>query len=270
MNTVLKYPGSKWRIAPWIVNYIPKHHTYLEPFFGSGAILFNKPASSIEMVSDRDDNVVNVFRCIKTDRERLATIIAMTPYARKEYDDTFICPVPTDEFERAAWFLIQCWQGHGFRTNGYKVGWKNDVQGREEMYACKNWYRLPSWIIGIADRLKRVQVDCSTFDEVIPRFKYKKVFMYCDPPYVLGTRSGKQYKHEMSDQDHVKLLELLLQHPGTVILSGYDNDLYNQTLKGWHKESNIGYAEYYGGRERTEVIWMNFEPPQRQLNLFER
>ncbi len=64
-------------------------------------------------------------------------------------------------------------------------------------------------------------------------------------------------------------MELQLQHPGKVIISGYENDLYNTTLKGWHKEINNGYAEYYGGRERTEVIWMNFEPQQRQLGLFE-
>lgn len=40
----LNYPGSKKRIAPWIIQHIPKHHSYLEPYFGSGAILFFKRA----------------------------------------------------------------------------------------------------------------------------------------------------------------------------------------------------------------------------------
>lgn len=35
MNAVLKYPGSKWNLASWIINYFPEHHSYLEPFFGS-------------------------------------------------------------------------------------------------------------------------------------------------------------------------------------------------------------------------------------------
>lgn len=42
MNAVLKYPGSKNRIAPWICSYIPSHKVYCEPFFGGGAVLFNK------------------------------------------------------------------------------------------------------------------------------------------------------------------------------------------------------------------------------------
>lgn len=64
MKPVLKYPGSKWRIAGEIVARIPEHHTYLEPFFGSGAVFFSKEPSRIEMINDLDNNVPNLFRCI--------------------------------------------------------------------------------------------------------------------------------------------------------------------------------------------------------------
>lgn len=33
MNAVIKYPGSKWRLAEWIISHFPPHHSYLEPFF---------------------------------------------------------------------------------------------------------------------------------------------------------------------------------------------------------------------------------------------
>lgn len=36
MKPILKYPGSKWRIAQEIVNLFPQHRSYVEPFFGSG------------------------------------------------------------------------------------------------------------------------------------------------------------------------------------------------------------------------------------------
>ena len=47
MKPVLKYPGSKWRIAGEIVARIPEHHTYLEPFFG--AELFSSQRSRAEL-----------------------------------------------------------------------------------------------------------------------------------------------------------------------------------------------------------------------------
>lgn len=135
MRNVLKYPGSKWNIARQIVSLIPEHHSYVEPYFGSGAVLFNKPVSAIETINDLDSDVINLFRCIRKDSERLARLIMTTPFSRQEYDSQFEeseRALYISDFERAAGFLIRCWQGHGYRTNGYKVGWKNDVQGREK------------------------------------------------------------------------------------------------------------------------------------------
>ncbi len=267
MNTVLKYPGSKWSIADWIISKFPKHHSYVEPYFGSGAVFFSKVPSKIETINDLDDDVINLFKCIRDNAAELARVVTMTPYSRKTYDLSFDT-VPTDPIEKARQFLIRCWQGHGFRTNGYKVGWKNDVQGRENMYAVSNWYRLPEWILQIVDRLKQVQIENHPALEVIKRFNYSNVLIYADPPYLLNTRTAKQYKHEMSEQDHVELLETLLQHKGKVILSGYPSELYDRTLKGWYQMSTAGRAEYYG-TDRKEVIWLNFEPPQQQLTLIE-
>lgn len=52
MKRILNYPGSKWNIATQLVELIPEHHSYLEPFFGSGAVLFKKPYSNIETINE--------------------------------------------------------------------------------------------------------------------------------------------------------------------------------------------------------------------------
>ena len=263
MRQVLKYPGSKWNIAPQLVNMIPEHHSYVEPFFGSGAVLFNKPVSDIETINDLDSDVTNLFRCIQRDSERLAKLVMTTPFSREVYEKQFEIPEGTvyiDAYERATNFLIKCWQGHGFRTNGYKVGWKNDVIGREKAYALWNWYRLPEWIIDITERLRMVQIENRPALEVIKRFDYKNVFMYIDPPYLLGIRTGKQYAHEMSNKDHEELLETLLQSKAKIMISGYESDMYNDYLKDWDKYYMSSCAEH--GKPRTEVVWMNYSDNQ--------
>lgn len=258
MNAVIKYPGSKWNIARQLANLIPPHHSYLEPFFGSGAVLFSKAPSAIETVNDLDGNVVNLFRCIQQDSERLARLVMTTPYSREEYDKQY-SPGNSyaSRYQRAAGFLVRCWQGHGFRTNGYKVGWKNDVQGRERAYALWNWYRLPDWIIETAERLRKVQIENRPALEVITRFNYPNVFMYLDPPYLLDVRSGKQYKHEMTNDDHEELLKTVLQSRAKIMISGYESEMYNGYLQGWRKEFFTSCAEHHGTRQ--EVVWMNYE-----------
>jgi len=60
------------------------------------------------------------------------------------------------------------------------------------------------------------------------------------------------------EAQHVELLDALKEHPGPVILSGYDNDLYNEHLQGWKKLHRRAQAE--GGAVRTETVWLNYEP----------
>ena len=273
MSRVLKYPGSKWRIADKLVELIPDHHTYLEPYFGSGAMFFRKAPSDIETVNDLDWDVVNLFQCIQTDPEKLARLVMTTPYSRQMYDDAFksdpIMEVLSEgnRFLKACQFLVRCWQGHGFRSNGYKVGWKNDVQGRERMYALWNWYRLPEWVIEIAERLRRVQIECSPALELIVRYDYENVFMYLDPPYLLGTRCGKQkqYKHEMSDDEHEEMLQKALISKAKIMISGYASEMYDDMLAGWRRKEFRSHAEM--GSRRTEVVWMNYESGQIELRL---
>lgn len=266
MHAICKYPGSKWSIANWIISFFPEHHSYLEPFAGSMAVLFNKPRSNIETVNDLDGNVVNLFEWIKKDPERLAHEIYWTPYARQVYEDVFAA-VPEDSLGKAVNFYIRLNMGHGFRTTGEKVGWKNDVQGRERAYASQDWTNLPDKIMQAAERLRGVQIENLPAVDVIQRFNFSNVLIYGDPPYVLSTRHGKQYRHELDDKGQNDTLDVLLAHKGPVLLSGYDNDLYNDRLKGWHREEIDSYSQK--NTKRREVLWMNFEP-DKQLSLFDQ
>ena len=267
MNAILKYPGAKWRIVDWIIENMTTHHSYVEPYFGSGAVFFNKSPSNIETINDLDGEVVNFFEVIRDMSEELAAKIHMTPYARAVYEGVYEQPYKTTDtkLDRALRFCIKINMSHGFRCNS-KVGWKNDIQGREAAYALKSWNKIPDLIMKAAARLKEVQIEQRPAIEVIRRFNNPKCLIYCDPPYLLETRkSSKQYNFEMSNKDHEDLLNAILVSKSKIIISGYESGLYNDALKGWRKKT--GFSLTQSMRKAKEVIWMNYSC-EKQLTLF--
>ena len=89
MKAVLKYPGAKWRISEWIISHFPEHKVYCEPFFGSGAVFFNKSPAYIETINDIDGNIVNLFKVCRDNPEELARLIEFTPFAREEFENCY-------------------------------------------------------------------------------------------------------------------------------------------------------------------------------------
>lgn len=257
MNTLLNYPGAKWGMAEQIISLMPKHRSYLEPFFGSGAVLFNKPKSAIETVNDIDGEIVNFFRVLRERPEELADAVSMTPYARDVFDDAH-ANRGTDDFDRAYRFAIRSKMGHGFKTY-QKTGFKVDVFARERSYCVGCWNRLPADLMEAAARLKEVQIENRPALDLIKKFNHENVLIYADPPYLLETRGGKQYRYEMTEQDHLELLEALKQHSGYVILSGYPSEMYDRELRGWSIVHRKSYNQ--NAAKRTEMLWCNFEIP---------
>lgn len=258
---ILKYPGSKWMIAKWIVQHMPEHVVYLEPFFGSGAVLFNKKPSQVETINDIDGNVINLFRVIREQPEELARLCYFTPWARDEFTSILTSASDPDPFiktgnnlEDARRFLVRCW-GAFSGVTADRSGWACDVAGKQYSGICYRWQRLPEQIMMAAKRLKDVQIENQPAVKLIKRYKSENTLIYADPPYLLSTRYNRMYKHEMTDMDHAELLDVLLDHPGPVLLSGYPNQLYDDRLKHWERRSTLGLAAGY--KEREEVLWIN-------------
>lgn len=249
---VLKYPGSKWNLASWIIEHMPPHTTYLEPFFGSGAVFFNKRPSKVETINDIDGQVVNLFRVIRERPEELARLIEFTPWARDEYYASYErIGEPVEDARR---FLVRCWQAFGTKTDA-KTGWRNDIGARKYINMPDQWSKLSARILFLARRLREAQIENQLALKIIERYKFDYVLIYADPPYPLSTRHGSMYANEMTDDDHIKLLEVLDAHPGPVLLSGYACELYDKQLGHWLRKTHMAQAEK--GLIRQEVLWLN-------------
>jgi DNA adenine methylase len=235
---------------------MPAHESYLEPYFGSGAVFFKKPRARIETINDIDGDVVHFFKVCRSRPDELADALRLTPWARDEREAAY---EPTDDpVERARRFAVRCWQTFGASPR-ISSGWRQTTAKHSDGGPDnpKLWARMPQCIREASARLLEAQIENRPAIETIKRYKGERVLIYADPPYVMNTRTahGDNYNHEMTDADHEELLQALIDHTGVVILSGYDCDLYNDLLTGWHKETTRTTAER--AAKRIETLWIN-------------
>lgn len=269
--TILQYPGKKNSIATWIINRFPYNYetmTYLEPFFGSGCIFFRKERSVIETINDLDNEIFNLFMQIRDNPKELIFQIENTPWSRKEYDVSF--ETTDDPIEKARRCIVRFWF-----TVGANVRAKNGMRfeiGRNTGGLSSFHLKLPAAIERTSARLRHgknnlVQIENRSVFELLPKYDRENVFMYLDPPYLLETRKNKKvYRCEFTNEDHEKLLNLIIESRAKIIISGYMNDLYRTLLKGWRMEKTMAIDQ--AGNWRTECLWMNYE--DTQLSLFQK
>lgn len=271
MNTeikpILRWPGAKWRIAQWIINHFPKHGTYLEPFFGSGAVFFTKPPSGTETLNDLDNNIVNLFRVIREHPYELVRLIECTPYAKAEYEycrKTY--KTEQDNIERARKYLVAVWQGFGGKTY-QETSWAHDRTN--SVFRPRYFAEVPERILNIVGRLRRVQIENRDALELIDMYNKKNCLVYADPPYLAKTRTNLHYQYEFAkEEQHKQLLEVLLHHKGPVLVSSYSNQLYDEWLvleNGWDKQSIR--VQTNAGHSNTECLYIN-PICNKEINLF--
>jgi DNA adenine methylase len=264
MSNVVKWHGGKHYLAEWIVSHFPPHLHYVEPFFGGGAVLFARDptrnwmeghpeahtgdngqvrsyhSGASEVVNDVHQELTNFWRVLQDPEKfpRFQRRVEMTPFSQVEWEAAF--EPSGDEAERAAKFFIR------YRQSRQASAWLSAIEGLPEAHG----------------RLRGVVILCQDANQVIRTQDGPFTLYYCDPPYVPETRAAASiYEHEMSVEEHRRLLETLLAVEGKVILSGYHNPLYDEMLAGWRVAERLIDNKSGSGKTkqmRTEVLWMNY------------
>ena len=175
----MRYPGGKNFVYRSLINLIPAHGTYIEPFLGSGAVIRNKQAAKRSIGIDIDRAVIS---------------------------------------------------------------------------KAKSWPEASIELI-IADGISFLE-----------EFSFQgNEFVYCDPPYVHSTRrSSSIYKHELTDEDHSRLIAVIQKINCKVMISGYGNEIYESALNNWNVIS-LNVPSHVGLRK--ECLWLNYETPEIPFDL---
>jgi DNA adenine methylase len=225
--------GGKFSHLDWLLPLLPQCHHYCEPFAGSAAVLLNRNPAPIETYNDLDGEVTNFFRMLRASGEELQRLLGLTPFSREEF--ALACRLDPDAtpLERARRFYIRARQ---VRT------------GLDQLAE-------------ISARLLRVQIENRPAADVIRLYDSPKTLFYCDPPYVHETRGdSKAYRHEMTDEQHAELADVLNSVKGKVAFSNYDCKLLDKLYppSKWSKTLTKPKTNHATKGERVEVLWTNY------------
>ncbi len=283
----VRWYGGKFRLAPWIIGHFPQHRIYVEPFGGGGSVLLRKPRAYAEVYNDLDDVIVNLFRVLRDPAQagRLRELLRLTPFARVEFEDSE--GESDDPVEMARRLVVRAFMGFGSNahaaTPASRSGFRAIVRGvnhgnprtgfrstgfransnRSGTTPAADWANYPDALGFLIERMQGVVIEHRDAFEVMDQHDTAETLFYLDPPYLPEVRSPanrydlkhRMYRHELTRDDHVRLLARARDLAGMVVLSGYAAPLYDEALSDWRRITKDTYAD--GARKRVEVIWIN-------------
>lgn len=274
INSPFRYAGGKFYARNLILEHIPHHACYIEPFAGGASIFFAKPKVQRNWLNDIDESLINTYLIIRDRPQELIDYLAgegATKERHAYYKNEF---QPQNDLEAAArWFYLNRTSYSGIMKA------QNCYWGYGEKYSMRpeNWGRN---ILRTSEKLQNVEITNFDFAKVV-RNAPDGAFLFIDPPYY-GADQDKFYNHSFTQGDHHRLVAILKQHVDRLkFLITYDNlpevrELYSWTTQMLDKEWNYTISRtddqkngrklennYKGERYKgKEVFIVNYETHQ--------
>jgi len=254
MNSPLSYVGGKSRLSKQIIERFPEHTCYCEVFAGAAWVLFKKEPSKVEVLNDRDEELVNLYRIIQHHFEEFVRQFKYMVISRKIFEilkrqDPFTL---TDIHRAVKYFYML---KTSFSARIIKPGFGYGTTRPANL----NLLNLEETILEMHWRLARVTVENLDWKDCLKRYDRIHTLFYLDPPYY-GT---KDYRYNFKDEDFAALAAILGQIKGKFLLSLGDHPLMRKLFKSFKIEPlTVKYStarkEEARGNIRQELLVSNF------------
>lgn len=252
--------GGKSRLAATIIQRLPAHNTYCEPFCGGAWVFFCKPESRVEILNDINGDLVNLYRCIKHHLPAIIEQFRWMLLARDEFDRFMATPAHTlTDIQRAARFYYINKACFGAKAVGQTFGLHVTQPPR------LNLLRIEEDFSTAHLRLHRTQIENRPYAQVIAHVDRPDTLFYIDPPYWDCENMYGQGVFER--EDFAKLADQLGQIKGKFVLSLNDTKGVRETFSRFHFERvKTRYSIAAGeNTEVGEVLITNFKPAKQPV-----
>ena len=263
---IFPYFGGKRRAAAQVWSALGTVDRYIEPFFGSGAVLLGSPTRpKSELVNDLDHHVANLWRSLQADPDEVWRVASAPPSevelkARHAWLQRWTAPDMSDlsacdPYAAGVWLWVACVaikvgsadlhrgsHGRGMKGFDFSRGWFDDVVNRisRVQVLCGDWSRcVTPAVLCIGDR----QCSC--------------VGIFLDPPY--GTGNGVAYEDNTGNTAR-DVWAWAVEHGNNprlrIVVAGYDD---RELPHGWsqvERSEASGLGRCNGNRHR-ERLWLS-------------
>lgn len=212
INPPIARMGGKSKLRDKIIQLLPEHRCYCEVFFGAGWVYFGKEPSRVEVINDRDSNLVNLFRVLKFHSQEFERLLKYEVNARDTFEFYKSSSVETD-IQKAVQFFYRVSNSFGSRGNHYGYAPSKPPRQHSRLTFDK-----------ISERMAKTYIENLDFEELIQKYDREYTVFFCDPPYYELTG----YEIEFKKEDHLRLQNILSGIKGKFLLTINDHSFIRE------------------------------------------
>lgn len=253
--TPLRYPGGKAKLYSFVRDILTMNglirETYIEPFAGGAGLalklLFNNDVRRI-VINDFDPAIYSLWYSILNYSDEIKDLIRTTPLSVGEWEHQkaiYLAGQNNNQIEYGfSTLYLNRTNVSGIIQGGIIGGLKQN--GKYKIDARFNRVVLCEIISMIAKKREQIiltNMDAKDFLAPPSLNAYKKVFIYCDPPYV--QKGSSLYKNSFLQQDHIALFETMQKCRRKWLVTYDVCDLISET---YHKYRRSTIDIHYSAR----------------------
>jgi DNA adenine methylase len=264
LRPIVKLHGGKAYLSSWVIEHFPKNYAelkYLEPCCGAASVLFNKESANEEVISDIDKNLLSIFKSVRDEPQEFIDRLKKIKYCEASFEKAL--DKAEHKFDDYIDQGVNEYVLRRMSRGGLKkaFAWSDRMRGGQPG-DVNAWATMIKHLPMLAERIKNVSILHYDFRKAVKMWNEEGTLIYIDPPYLPETRTATSaYDFEMSEEDHLDLLNLVKDARAKIIVSGYQSPLYNKFFKGWRmskKDMANHSAQGKKKARRIECIWMNY------------
>jgi DNA adenine methylase len=242
--------GNKFPIYPSIVDRIPPHTIYVEPFVGSGAVFFNKaPDAKTNVLNDLDKRTIERLRLLQSapkDLSKYRTDLNTVAKIRAFYLDAGTTS-PADRlfYEK----IVSC--------NGFSG---KPVSGPKNIYKKANPHKMLDLLPTYQEILKDVILTNVDYEECVSKYDGPGTFFFIDPPYENTVKKTYGYAED-ADFDFERLAKVLAKIKGRFLMTINNSAKIRKIFSRFHQSPIKVYTRWghtSGHRNRKELFVSNY------------